>query len=255
MPQASSPLPKLITLVWGTDHLAIYDPIWIEKIVGEMAQNAHLNEYYGIRLLQPRSRAEDETDANMRALVGLGSRYVNPNAPPELIGYQAPEQHWPVAVEALKVFLGLEMPVALKHSNGWSDRSESHTAAVYTSFRLIYHTIFDGELKLCWAFSGYQIYATHHIGRPRYRPIDTDYMSGRMERRLLNGQWVRWGFDGASTPPRGRSWSSTRRLFVMDADGIRRIDPDDTDLEPVYDDEEESDGDVEAGLPQSQADL
>lgn len=44
MPQASSRLPKLITLLWGSDRLEVDDPVWISKIVQEMAEQSQPDE-------------------------------------------------------------------------------------------------------------------------------------------------------------------------------------------------------------------
>lgn len=249
MPQASSRLPKRIRLVWGRDRLEVDDPIWIAKIVQEMAQNSQPAENVGIRLFEPHSRMLERMDASLEAS-GFASRYVDPEAPPDQIGFQAPEQQGPVAAEALKVFLGLEMPVALNFTS-YSGRSEHRMSAVHTAFRRSRHNYnMPDELNLCWMFNGYQLYANHQIGTAQVRPYPTEAMS-HIERRLLNGQWVRWGFDGASTPPAGRHWSSNRRTFILAASGIHRVGLVDSDLEPVYDDREAED-DAEGGLPPSQ---
>lgn len=242
MPHASSRLPRRITLAWGRDRLEVDDPIWIAKIVQEMAQNSQSDEDDWVRLREPRSRMHERMDA-------LLSSYVDPEAPPDQIGYQAPEQLGPVATEALKAFLGLELPVALNFTDS-RGRSEHRMSAVHTSFRQCWNYSMSGELNLCWLFNGYQLYATHHIGTAYFRPYHTDAM-GHIERRLLNGQWVRWGFDGASTPPARGQLSWNRRSFVLEASGIQRVGQGDSDLETEYNDREVED-DAEDEIPPSQ---
>ena len=100
------------------------------------------------------------------------------------------------------------------------------------------------QLVLCWKFSGYQLYASHHIGEAQYRPYRTE-SRGDIERRLLSGQWVRWGFDGASIPPAGRRWSSSRRTFIFNASGIHRVGVNDFDLETEYTDLDDDDDENE----------
>lgn len=219
MPEASSHVPKRITLFWGPDRLEIDDPIWIAKIVNEMHQNSQPDDW--MRLVEPRSRRNEQIDASLRAK-GFGSSYVDPNARPIQIGYQAPEQLGPVATEALRLFLGLELPVALNFRN-YSGRSEHRMSAVHTVFRQSWHRYnMPDELNLCWLFNGYQLYATHHIGAAHVRPYPSESMD-RIERRLLNGQWVRWSFDGASPSPAGRHWSE-RRTFSLTGKGIQLVD-------------------------------
>lgn len=249
MPQASSHLPKRITLTWGRDRLEVDDPIWIAKIVQEMEHNSQPAEDDWIRLREPRSRMHERMDASLEGR-GFASLYVDPNAPPNRIGYQAPEQQGPVAAEALKVFLGLEMPVALNFTS-FSGRSEHRMSAVHIAFRQSWHHYnMPDELNLCWMFNGYQLYANHQIGTAQVRPYPTEAMA-HIERRLLNGQWVHWGFDGASLPPAGRRWSSNRRTFILSASGIHRVGLGDSDLEAVYDDRGLED-DAEEEIPPSQ---
>jgi hypothetical protein len=248
MPQAASRLPKRITLAWGPDRLEVDDPIWIAKIVKEMEQNSQSADDGRIELYEPRSRMRERMDANLQAR-GLLTRYVDPEAPPDQIGYQPPEQQLPVAAEALKEFLGLELPIALNFT-GLSGRSERRMSAVHVALRQCLRYRMSDELNLCWQFSGYQLYATHYIGPAYFRPYHTDAM-GNIERRLLNGQWVRWGFDGASPLPAGRHWSSYRRTFILAANGIQRVGRADSDLEPEYDDSD-GDDDAEDGIPPSQ---
>jgi hypothetical protein len=248
MPHAASRLPKRITLVWGPDRLEVDDPIWIAKIVQEMRQNSQPAEDGWIRLRDPSSRMRERMDASLQAS-GLISRYEDPEAPPDQIGYQAPEQQSPVAAEALKMFLGLELPVALNFTS-LSGRSEHRMSAVHTDFKQCWrHSMLD-EFVLCWMFNGYQLYATHQIGQAYYRPYHTESI-GNIERRLLNGQWVRWGFDGASPLPTGRHWSSNRRTFILEASGIQRVGLGDSAPEPVYDDRE-VENDAEDGITPSQ---
>lgn len=247
MPQASSHLPERITLVWGCDRLEVDDPIWIAKIVQSMAKNRQPNEDVRVDLSWPRSRRHERIHADLVAM-GLHPGHEDPEDPQAEIGYQAPEQQNEVAVEALKVFLGLEMPVALNYTR--SGRSQHRISAVHTSFRTCWSYRQSDGLEVEWMFSGYQLYASHHIGSANFRPYGTDSM-GHIERRLLNGQWVRWGFDGASTPPPGRHWSSNRRLFILAPSGIQRIGQSDSDLWPEYDDNE-FDNDVEEGMSPSQ---
>lgn len=247
MPRASSSVPSLIRLAWGRDRLEVDDPIWIAKILQEMAQNRHPADDVGVRLFEPHSRMLERLDASLEAS-GFSSRYVDPEATPNQIGYQVPEEQGPAAAEALRAFLGLEMPVALNFIDD-RGRSEHRMSAVHTAFRRCRRgSIMPDELNLCWMFSGYQLYANHQIGTVQYRPYPTEDR-GHIERRLLNGQWVRLGFDGASTPPAGRHWSWHRRTFVLAASGIQRVGGADLDLAPEYDDNE---GDEEDGIPPSQ---
>lgn len=241
---ASSRLPKRITLIWGSDRLEVGDPAWIAKIVHEMAQNSPSIEDGRINLFEPRSRMIERMEVNL----GFASRSMDSKALPSQAGYQAPEQQGPVAAEALRVFLGLELPVALNFK-GLGNRSGHRMSAVHTAFRRSrFHYNTPDELYLCWTFSGYQLYSTHQIGTAQVWPFPTEGMK-YIERRLLNGQWVRWGFDGASTPPSGRHWSSRRRTFIFTANGIQRVDSGDSDLEPEYDDRE-ADEDTEGGTSQ-----
>lgn len=249
MPRTSSRLPKRITLAWGRDELEIDDPIWIAKIVQDIERNGRSDEDGGARLVEPHSRRLERLDAAMGC-----SRYVAPGAPAKQIGYQAPDHQGSVAVEALKEFLGLELPVALNFTTGWNDRSGCRMSAVDTFFKPSWRNYdWPYDLELCWMFRGYQLYATHQVGTALYRPYRSGD-EGHVERRLLNGQWVRWGFDGASTPPAGRHWSSKKRTFILTASGIQRVGQDDSDLEPEYDDSED-DGISDDGVPQSQENI
>lgn len=248
MPQASSHLPKRITLVWGRDRLEVDDPLWIAKIVQSMAKDPQPTEEFRVDLSWPRSRRHERIHADLVAM-GLHPGHEDLEDPQAEIGYQAPEQQDGVAVEALRVFLGLEMPVALNFTR-YSGRSEHRLSAVHTAFRRCWYYRKPDELELEWMFSGYQLYASHHIGTAHTWPYGTDCM-GHIERRLLNGQWVRWGFDGASTPPPGRHWSSDTRLFILAPSGIQRIGQSDSDLWPELDDND-FDNDVEEGMSPSQ---
>lgn len=245
--QGSSRLPKLIRLFWGADRLEVDDPIWIAKIVQEMAQNAHPDDDIGPWLFEPRSLRNERIEANMRTIFGVASRSVDPEAIPGRGGYQPPDQQGPVAVEALKEFMGLELPAALNFTDH-QGRSESRISAVHTAFMRCWTYSIPDELNLCWMFKGYQLYATHHIGTAHRRPRDTQD-GGHIERRLLNGQWVRWGFDGASPRPVGRQWFSSRRKFILAPSGIQRIDQFDSDLKSENDDRNDAGAE---GTPQSQ---
>jgi hypothetical protein len=249
MPKASARLPKRITLVWGHDRLEVDDPIWIAKIVQEMEINSERDtEDVGLRLEEPRSRMSERIDASLQASELL-SFYVDPETPPKPTGYQAPENQGPVAAEALRVFLGLELPVALNFTYSWG-RSGHRMSAVHTAFTPCRSYSMLDELELCWMFNGYQLYANHQISAAHFRPCSTEVMC-HIERRLLSAQWVRWGFDGASNPPARRHWSSNRRTFVLADDGIQQVGREDSDLEPEYDDRENED-DGEDGIPSSQ---
>ncbi|MHC5195035.1 hypothetical protein ACYSUW_14870 [Pseudomonas frederiksbergensis] len=248
MSPAASRLPKRITLAWGRDRLEVDDPVWIAKIAQAMVQNIEPVEGVRIRLYEPYSRYREIMNARMKT-GSFGSLYVPPRAPPDQLGYQTPEQQDPVAAEALKVFLGLELPVALNFTND-SGRSEHRMSAVHTAFRQCWNYSRPDELNLCWTFIGYQLYATHHIGTVHDWPYATEAM-GHIERRLLNGQWVRWGFDGASLLPAGRRWSWYQRRFIWRGNSIQRVDPAHSDLEAVFDDRELED-DTEDGVPPSQ---
>lgn len=247
MPPASSRLPRLITLVWGCDRLQVDDPIWIAKIMQEMANASPPRDDYSQRLCEPRSRMHERIDAAM----GFRSSHDQEEDPETQMGYQAPEQQGPVAAEALKVFLGLELPVALNFTS-YSGRSEHRMSAVDTYFEPGWmHYSKPDELEFHWAFRGYQLYASHHIGQAQRRPYRTDGAMGHIERRLLNGQWIRWGFDGASTPPSGRHWSTSWRTFVLAPNGIQRVGDSESDLNPEYDDLESESGE-EGGMSPSQ---
>lgn len=233
MSQVPPCLPKCISLSWGRDRLYVEDQTWIAKIVQEMEGNGQHAENVRCELSEPRSRVSERLDADLRAF-GLLSSHSFPDAPEVQGGFQVPEQHGPVAAEALSVFLGLELPAALNFIDSWG-RSEQRVTAVHTYFSQCWsHT---HELSLCWMFNGYQLYATHHIGAARFRPYCTE-TTGLIERRLLNGRWVRWGFDGATTLPTGRNWSFDRRLFHLNGGVIQRIDQSASDLMPTYEAEE-----------------
>jgi hypothetical protein len=250
MPQANSNLPKRITLVWGRDRLEVDEPIWIAKIVQSMAKDRQPIEEVKVDLSWPRSRRDERIHADLVAM-GLHPGHEDPDAAKAEIGYQPPEHQDGVAVEALRAFLGLQMPVALNFTS-YSGRSEHRMSAVDTFFEPGWmHYSKPDELEFHWAFRGYQLYASHHIGQAQRRPYRTDGAMGHIERRLLNGQWIRWGFDGASTPPLGRRWSSDRRLFILAPSGIQRIGQSDSDLWPECSDNE-FDNDVEEGMSPSQ---
>ena len=250
MPQASNRLPKRITLVWGCDRLEVDDPTWIAKIVQEMANESHSTDDYSQRLCEPRSRMHERIEADLVAM-GLSSCDEDSEDSETQMGYQAPEQQGHVASEALKVFLGLELPVALNFTS-YTGRSEHRMSAVDTYFEPGWmHYSKPDELEFHWVFKGYQLYASHHIGQAQRRPYRTDGGMGHIERRLLTGQWVRWGFDGASTLPPGRNWSTNWRTFIFGPSGIQRVGDSDSDLRPEYDDRK-YENDAEDGISPSQ---
>ncbi|MFL1481050.1 hypothetical protein [Pseudomonas grimontii] len=245
MQRASSRLPKRITLIWGSDRLEVDDPVWIAKIVHEMGQNSQSDEDGRIDLFEPRSRMVERMEVNL----GFAPRSMDSKALPNQAGYQAPEQQGPVAAEALRVFLGLELPVALNFKS-LGNRSAHRMSAVHTAFRRSrFHYNTPDELNLCWMFSGYQLYATHQIGTAQVRPFPTEG-SDHIERRLLNGQWIRWSFDGGSPHPHDRLWSD-RRTFILAANGTQRVGSDDSDLKLEYHDLK-ADDDAVGGIPPSQ---
>jgi hypothetical protein len=221
------------------------DPVWIAKILQETVPIRHPAEGDRPDLSNPSSRMRERMDANLRSF-GHSSSFVDPNSPPIQVGYQVPVPESPVAAEALKLFLGLELPVALNFTE-WG-RSRHRMTAVNTYFRQGWSYGVCGELSICWMFRGYQLYASHQIGDVQFRPHPTESM-GHIERRMLSGQWIRWGFDGASTPPAGRQWSSHRRRFVLVDGGIQRVGSDDLDLVPEFDERE---SDAEGEIPPSQ---
>jgi hypothetical protein len=243
-------MPRLITLVWGSDRLRIDDPIWIEKIVHEMTQSTLADEKFGVDLSWPRSRMHERMEANLIAM-GLRSSHEDSEASEIQMGYQAPEHQGPVSAEALRVFLGLELPVALNFTSTWGN-SKHRMSAVHTYFSPCWRNSLLDELDVHWMLNGYQLYASHQIGSAHRRPHGTESM-GYIERRLLNGQWVRWGFDGALSLPSGRRWSTNWREFILEASGIQRIGLSDSDLMPEYD-ESEFEEDREDGIsPQQEA--
>jgi hypothetical protein len=247
MPQASSRLPRLITLVWGSDRLQVDDPIWIAKIMQEMANASLPRDDYSKRLSEPRSRMHERIETAM----GFRSNHNRKEGSETQMGYQAPEQQGPVAAEALKVFLGLELPVALNFTSTWGN-SKHRMSAVDTYFSPCWRNSMPDELDVHWMLKGYQLYASHQIGSVHRRPHGTESM-GYIERRLLSGQWVRWGFDGALSLPSGRRWSTKWREFILEASVIKRIGLIDSDLMPEYD-ESEFEEDREDGIsPQQEA--
>jgi hypothetical protein len=247
MPEQSPYQPMRIELVWGRDRLVVDDPTWIAKISQEIAKDSQTSEPIWPDLGEPRSRKHERMEAEFVAL-GLHSSYEEPES--RQAGYQAPNQNT-VASEALKAFLGLELPVALNFT-GYTGRSEHRVSAVHAAFRPCWGLRSEAlVLQLGWMLSGYQLYASHHIGSPYFRPYSTENNGGHIERRLLNGQWVRWGFDGASSPPPGRRWSSNKRYFYLAPGGIQRIYESDSDLRPEYE-EHEFDNDTEEGTYPSQ---
>lgn len=233
MPHASTRLPRRITLCWGHDRLEVDDPIWIAKIVQELAQTSQPDDDFWMLRCEPYSRMNERIDSSLAAH-GLGSHYVDPNAPPKQIGYRVPEHQGPVAAEALRAFLGVELPVALNFTS-LRGRSEHRMSAVHTAFRRGWLSSMDDELSLSWIFNGYQLYANHYIGTAHHRPHHTDTM-GHIERRLLDGNWARLGFDGVSTPPIGRHWSWNRRNFVLTDSGVQRVEGGESDLESEHND-------------------
>jgi hypothetical protein len=248
MPQGSSRLPTRITLAWGRDRLLVEDPIWIAKIVQDMAEDIFSTDEVRFYPYEPRSLRNERINASLVA-AGLHTAREDSEAHQAQIGYKAPELRDGAAAEALRVFLGLELPVALNFTN-LSGRSEHRMSAVETFFRRCWNCRKTDELELEWVFNGYQLYASHSIGGAHHRPYGTENM-GYVERRLLSGQWVHWGFDGASAPPPGRHWSSNFRTFILASSGIQRIGQRDSDLLPEYD-HRDFENDVEEGIYPSQ---
>lgn len=199
-----------------------------------------------LRLLEPHSCMRESLNAHLQA-AGLISSHRDTKVQ---MGYQAPEHQGAVAVETLKAFLGLELPIALNFTD-WG-RSTHRMSAVHAYLSECYqqHYLTPDLLNVCWTFNGYQLYASHQIGTAHFRRIDTQDRD-HIERRLLDGQWVRWGFDGPSTLPAGRKWSSSGRIFFLAASGIQRINQSDSDLRVEYHDQE-FDDDAKDGMPPSQ---
>lgn len=233
MAKSSLLMPKRITLVWGCDRLAVEDPCWIEKIARSVKTLDSPHQEVSAGLSWTRSLRNERIHGELVAAGFHSSR--DKETDHAQFGYEPPDQTDSVAVEALKVFLGLEMPVALNFTS-YSGRSEHRMSAVHASFRPSWHSwhLKADELELHWILSGYQLYASHEIGQPHRHPHRTEG-SGHIERRLLTGQWVRWGFDGASSPPPGRQWSTNRRSFTLTPGGIQRVGRSDLDLLSEYD--------------------
>lgn len=233
MAKSSPTLPKRIIMAWGCDRLVVEDPAWIEKISISVEASPSSHEDGSADLSWTRSLR------NERIYEGLVAAGLCPSAGRDTeqsqSGYEPPDQDDSVAVEALRVFLGLEMPVALNFTS-YSGRSQHRMSAVHAALRPSWDSwhLKADELEVYWIFSGYQLYASHHIGQRCLRPNRT-VGSGHIERRLLTGQWVRWGFDGASSPPPGRQWSTCRRSFILTPSGIQRIGDADSDLLSDYD--------------------
>ena len=234
MPRAPAPLPKRITLYWGLDRLIVEDPAWIAKIVREMLENSKDSERIGLYRNAVYSRREEQIQEGLRAF-GLGPGLRDPAGPRMQIGYQAPALQGPVAAEALKLFLGLELPVALHQRSTWG-RSEGRVTAVHVAIRSCHsYSLFEDELKVCLVFNGFQLYSTHHLGQELVRPFRSESRC-YIERRLLDAKWVRWGFDGASSPQAGRRWGWGERIYYFTGNGVERVNSTDSDLQPVYED-------------------
>lgn len=249
MAKSSRTLPKRITMVWGCDRLAVEDAVWIEKISRSVEAAPSLHQEVNPDLSWTRSIRNERIYEGLAA-AGLCSGGYRETGHTQF-GYEPPDQDDSVAVEALKAFLCLEMPVALNFTS-YSGRSQHRMSAVHAALRPSWdrwHLKAD-ELEVHWIFSGYQLYASHHIGQAHLRPHRTVY-TGHIERRLLNGQWVRWGFDGASSPPPGRQWSTSHRSFALTPSGIQRIGSSDLDLLNDYD-EFDNDGQFEDGASTSE---
>jgi len=228
MPRKRFPLPKCVELVWGADRLEILDPTWIERITSELETQRKSADAYGVALHEPYSASQERIQ---QAMTGRTTVREAAN------GFLKPTTQPPVAAEALRFFLGLELPASLNFKSSWM-RSGTRITAVHAMFE---QYSFNGDvLALHWIFSGFQLYSTHQIGSAYYRPFSST-IENIVERRLLTGQWVRWSFDGASTPPKGRSWSGHRRYFALGESGISRLGSDEDDLWPVYDNNDEDD--------------
>lgn len=233
--------PLRITLVWGLDELIIEDPDWIKKIIEGMKQDSASIKEDASKLCEPYSRHSERIDA----LMGHHARSDGDKCSQSQRGFKTPARKESVAAEALRVFLGLEMPVALNFK-GWTGRSEHRMSAIDTTFwQSSRYWEWSSNLELQWVFIGYQIYASHEFGSPHYYPYGTS-KDGRIERRLLSGHWIDWGFDCASSIPSEPRWPSTRRKFMLTPNGVQRIEQeaseDKTDAErekPDGDDEPE----------------
>lgn len=230
MPKAT--YPQRIILSWGLDRLVITDQGWIEKIIHQMPEKIAPYDERSSHLGQPRSLRAERLDAE---LVASGFRSSNGDSDESYaqVGYEIPDHQNPAAIEALSKFLDLDMPLALNFTS--RGRSTHRMSAVDAYFRPCWRYGGSDEIMLQWMFHGYQLYASHHVGGLHSRPHPTGDLQGDIERRLLNGQWVRWGFDGASTPPPGRQWSRVLRFFQLTPSGIERIGNADSDLMPEFD--------------------
>jgi hypothetical protein len=225
MPRVSSQLPKFLNLIWGNDRIEVSDPIWIERILMEAVQNGRPGYPPGddrIGLCEPGSVIHNRPNHNFEVDAGqLKSLSVA-----DQVGYQAPEHQGGVAVEALKVFLGVELPIALSVTV-FGERSEHRMSAVRATFCLPWDDYIPNAIQ--WKFSGYEIHANHQIGAAHNQPLYTD-VYGLIERRLLSGQWVCWSFDGASIPPVGQNLPLKSRRFLSTASGTNKVVPICSDL-------------------------
>lgn len=215
MSRDTGQLPKLVTLTWGFDLIHIEDPTWIAKIVQEVAKDCHPeDDYYSwARLPEPRSLRDERIEAQMQAAFGHTPDCEGHETYDNLTGYHPPHDQSPVAAEALRKFIGVQMPIALNF-NSRRGRSEHRLSAVHAKFEVCRSYSFQDQLKLCWSFSGYQLYANHDVGTGHLRRYWTD-TSGFIERRRLNGRWVRLGFGGASPRDCDDTHFYGARLYIL----------------------------------------
>lgn len=230
MKKSKPPLPRRIELFWGCDRLYVEDPIWIEKIMSEVVEDRDEHIFHPC---EPRSFQDEEICAGIVSQ-GFSSFHYDPPSPDRLSGYQPTDHQDGIAGLALKEFLGLELPLALNFTH-YSGRSEHRMSAVNVFFRRRWSYGLDTHPQIEWAFMGYQLYASHHISRAYYRPYGTDGMGHIEKRNILTGKWNRWGFDGASSPPPGREWSTNHRFFILSNEGVKRTGQNDSDLSPEDD--------------------
>lgn len=188
-------VPKYLSLVWGSDKLQILDAAWAEALVGEL--NRDVEDSY---LESPGSRSDDDFHETMAAL-GMATlpESVRPRVPR---GFQRPDQP-PVAAAAMKAFLNLELPTALNFVNFWG-RSELRLTALRAVLQISQNFGSDSRehLELTWRLQGFQLYASHHVGRQMRRPVHTSSpFATWIERRGLNGLWAPWSFEGLADLP------------------------------------------------------
>lgn len=170
-------MPSKIELKWGTDTLVVDDPIWVDKILSDLGDNS-VDDW-----------DDDEPLSDPDSLEHLDAARHDPSS----IGYRAPMITDCVAIEALKSFLGLELPVALSVRRAFSSTVDRFTV-VSTRFEL--RDLTPDACVVCWVFRGYHLNNNHRVGSLSWRHIRTHYPGG-VDRRLLTGQWVPWSFGGA----------------------------------------------------------